>query len=105
MLQFHVMRYELEQTEIFQKWLESLKDRKAVLAITKRLTRLAAGNSGDRKQLGENLFELRFFIGPGYRVYYTIKGRLIVVLLVGGDKSTQAADIKQAKKLAQKFGD
>lgn len=46
-----------------------------------------------------------FFIGPGYRVYYTIKGRLIVVLLVGGDKSTQAADIKQAKKLAQKFGD
>ena len=65
MLQSHVMRYEIEQTEIFQKWLESLKDRKAVLAITKRLTRLAAGNSGDRKQLGENLFELRFFYRTG----------------------------------------
>jgi len=95
------MIYELERTDEFNKWLKRLKDRQAVLAITKRLTRIAVGNFGDSKSVGGEVFELCFFVGPGYRVYYTFHGEKIIFLLCGGDKSTQSKDIEKAKHLAK----
>lgn len=95
------MQYEIKKTSEFHNWLRKLRDRQAVLAINKRLTRVAIGHFGDCKQLGEDVFELRFFIGPGYRVYFTIRDKTVVVLLVGGDKSSQEADIKRAVKMAK----
>ena len=95
------MQYELEITEIFNKWLKKLKDRQAVLAITKRLGRAKLGNFGDVAPVGSGVSEMRFFIGPGYRLYYVIRGRKIIVMLCGGDKSTQEKDIKKAKELAE----
>ena len=94
------MKYEIEKTEPFDKWLKSLKDRKAVLAITQRLNRAALGNFGDTKALGDGVFEMRFFLGPGYRLYYTIRAGVIVLLLIGGDNSSQEKDIHLAKKIA-----
>ncbi len=93
------MRYEIQRTKVFDNWLASLRNRQAVKAINKRLARLELGNFGDHKQLAGNLFELRFFLGSGYRVYYTIRGRRVVFLLAGGDKSSQKKDIQQAKAI------
>ncbi|NQS70603.1 MAG: type II toxin-antitoxin system RelE/ParE family toxin [Desulfobulbaceae bacterium] len=90
------MRYEIKRTRIFDKWLSSLRDRQAVIAINKRFARLALGNFGDAKAIGRGVFELRFFIGPGYRVYYTIRHGQVILLLAGGDKSSQQKDIQQA---------
>jgi putative addiction module killer protein len=95
------MQYELETTEIFNKWLQKLRDRQAVLAITKRLGRAKLGNFGDVAPVGSGVSEMRFFIGPGYRLYYVIRGGKIIVMLCGGDKSTQEKDIKKAKELAE----
>lgn len=95
------MPYELETTEIFHKWLKKLKDRQAVVAITKRLGRAKLGNFGDVSPVGSGVSEMRFFIGPGYRLYYLIRGGKIIVMLCGGDKSTQEKDIKKAKELAE----
>ena len=95
------MQYELETTEIFNKWLRRLRDRQAVLAITKRLGRVKLGNFGDVASVGNGVSEMRFFIGPGYRLYYVIRGRKIIVMLCGGDKSTQEKDINKAKELAE----
>lgn len=92
---------EIRYTKTFSNWLKNLKDRKAALAILKRLTRLEAGNFGDAKSVGGGIFELRFFIGPGYRVYYTIRDNKIIFLLCGGDKSRQAKDIKEARQIAE----
>ena len=78
-----------------------LKDRKAVLAITQRLNRAALGNFGDIKALGDGVYEMRLFLSPGYRLYYTILNSVIILLLlVGGDKSSQEKDIHMAKKIA-----
>ena len=95
-----IMKYEIEKTETFDKWLKTLKDRKAVLAITQRLNRAALGNFGDIKALGDGVYEMRFFLGPGYRLYYTIRNDVIILLLLGGDKSSQEKDIYMAKKIA-----
>ena len=95
------MRYEIERTEYFDLWLKKLRDRQAVLAINKRLTRVTLGNFGDYKEVGADIFELRFFIGPGYRVYFTIRDETIVLLLCGGDKSSQEVDIKRAVNMAR----
>ncbi len=95
------MQYELETTVIFNKWLRKLRDRQAVLAITKRLGRAKLGNFGDVAPVGSGVNEMRFFIGPGYRLYYVISGGKIIVMLCGGDKSTQEKDIKKAKELAE----
>lgn len=95
-----IMKYEIEKTETFDKWLKTLKDRKAVLAITQRLNRAALGNFGDIKALGDGVYEMRFFLGPGYRLYYTIRNDVIILLLLGGDKSSQEKDIHMAKKIA-----
>lgn len=81
----------------FTDWLENLKDRIGAAAVMSRLNRLRAGNFGDAKALGNGVFELRVDFGPGYRVYFAKPGRAIVVLLCGGDKSTQSKDIHKAE--------
>ena len=95
------MEYEIEKTEIFDNWLRKLKDRLAVVAITKRLGRAKLGNFGDVEPVGEGVSEMRIFTGPGYRLYYTIRQRTIIFMLCGGDKSSQKKDIKKAKELAR----
>lgn len=95
------MRYELRSTECFDKWLAKIKDRKTHTRILRRVDKLVIGAFGDCKTIAANLFELRMFFGPGYRVYYTIKGREIIILLAGGDKSTQTKDIERALELLQ----
>ncbi|WP_315751334.1 MULTISPECIES: type II toxin-antitoxin system RelE/ParE family toxin [unclassified Bradyrhizobium] len=94
------MAYLVQQTEIFVKWHANLRDLRARAAITRRLDRVAAGSLGDVKSVGGNVSELRVDVGPGYRLYFTMRNRVVVVLLVGGDKRTQAADIKRAHELA-----
>ena len=95
------MRYEIEKTEVFDKWLKKLRDRKAVLAIANRLDRAITGNFGDVASVGEGISEMRIFVGPGYRLYYTIRKHTIILMLCGGDKSTQEKDIQKAKKIAK----
>jgi len=95
------MNYEIHTTEVFDKWTAKLKDRQAAMAIALRLARVASGNFGDTKVIGDGVSELRIFVGPGYRIYYTIRNNEIVILLCGGDKSSQQNDIKQAKELAK----
>ena len=92
---------EIRKTEIFAKWLDGLHDISARARILVRIERLAAGNPGDVKAMGEGVSELRIDYGPGYRVYYKKHGRKVVILLAGGDKSTQAKDIKTALRLAR----
>ncbi len=92
---------EIRKTETYVKWLDSLRDIHARARILVRIERLAAGNSGDVKPVGEGVSELRINYGPGYRVYFTKRGQEIVILLAGGDKRTQSKDIKAALRLAQ----
>lgn len=93
------------QTEQFRDWLDGLRDRKARLRIDDRLTRLASGNAGDTRSVGGNVRELRCHFGPGYRVYYMWQGDVLVILLNGGDKSSQKRDIALAKRLAKEADD
>lgn len=93
------------QTAIFRRWLNRLPDRKARLRIDDRLRRLASGNAGDTKAIGGGVQELRLHFGPGYRVYYMWQGDVLVILLNGGDKSSQARDIAKAKQLAKDADD
>ena len=90
---------EIQQTDAFSKWLSGLRDLAAKARILVRIDRLRLGLIGDSKPVGDAVSELRVDHGPGYRVYYTWRGRELVLLLVGGDKSTQARDIKKAKLL------
>jgi putative addiction module killer protein len=96
---------ELVKTRTFDAWLLGLRDRKAVARIQVRIDRLAIGNSGDVKSVGSGITEMRIDYGPGYRVYFMRRGLLLIVLLCGGDKSTQASDIAQAKNLVAKWKD
>ncbi|MCX8281979.1 type II toxin-antitoxin system RelE/ParE family toxin [Phyllobacterium sp. 0TCS1.6C] len=91
---------EVRQTEAFSIWFAKLKDLNARSRILTRLRRLELGNPGDAKAVGNGIRELRVNCGPGYRVYYVNRGNTIVILLCGGDKSTQVEDIKSAKALA-----
>ena len=91
---------EVFTTAYFDQWLRKLKDRQGRLRILARLDRLAHGNPGDVKTVGHGVLELRLTSGPGYRVYYTQRGNQIVLLLCGGDKSTQQTDITKAHQLA-----
>ena len=95
------MTYEIRTTNIFDKWLIRLKDKTAVNRIMSRIYRMEQGNLGDVKTVGQNLFEIRFFFGSGYRIYYTINGETLVLILCGGDKSTQKRDIEKAKKIME----
>lgn len=92
---------EIRKTETYAQWIDDLRDLQARARIQVRIERLAAGNSGDAKAVGEGVSELRIDYGPGYRVYFTKRGREVVILLAGGDKTTQAADIKIALRLAR----
>jgi len=94
---------DVRQTTIFAKWFENLKDRKARSRIQARIDRLEQGNFGDVAPVGDGISELRIFYGPGYRVYFIQKGSIIVILLSGGDKSSQKADIASAKVLAEQL--
>ena len=94
---------DVRQTKIFAKWFENLKDRKARSRIQARIDRLEQGNYGDVAPVGDGISELRIFYGPGYRVYFIQKGSIIVILLSGGDKSSQQADIASAKVLAEQL--
>jgi len=93
--------FQLEQTSLFSRWLEGLKDYRAKAAIVLRLKQVAVGQWGDVKSVGAGVSELRWHIGPGYRVYFIRQGDYIVLLLAGGDKSSQARDIAKAKALAK----
>ena len=92
---------EIRKTETFAKWLDGLDDIRARARILVRIERLAAGNPGDVKPVGEGVSELRIDYGPGYRVYYKKQGRSLVILLAGGDKRTQSRNIKTALHLAR----
>jgi putative addiction module killer protein len=92
---------EIRKTEIFAKWLDGLHDIRARARILVRIERLTAGNPGDVKPVGEGVSELRIDYGPGYRVYYKKQGQKVVILLAGGDKSTQTKDIRTALRLAR----
>ena len=92
---------EIRKTELFAKWIDGLEDIRARARILARIERLATGNPGDVKPVGKGVSELRIDYGPGYRVYYTQRGRSVVILLAGGEKHTQDKDIKTALRLAK----
>ena len=92
---------EIRKTQVFALWLDALSDLRARARIQARIERLAMGNAGDVKPIREGVSELRIDYGPGYRVYFKKRGRTLIVLLAGGDKSSQARDIKTALRLAR----
>ena len=89
--------------DIFGQWLAALKDARAAGKIVSRIDRLAVGNFGDCKSLGSGVFELRIDWGPGYRVYYAMIHRVCVLLLCGGDKSSQSSDIRRARQYLEDY--
>jgi putative addiction module killer protein len=92
---------QIQQTDLYAKWFAGLRDRVARARIDIRIRRLSLGNAGDAKPVGDGVSELRVDHGPGYRVYFIQRGELVIVLLAGGDKSTQDRDIRTAKALAK----
>jgi putative addiction module killer protein len=96
---------EIRKTDLFAQWLDALRDLQARARVQTRIERLAAGNSGDVEPVGEGVSEMRIDYGPGYRVYFKKRGRELIILLAGGDKSTQARDIKAALRLARNLSE
>jgi putative addiction module killer protein len=94
---------EVKTTEVFDGWFTSLKDRMAKARIQARIDRVEMGNFGDVSPVGEGVSELRIFYGPGYRVYFVKQNSVVVILLSGGDKSSQQADIAKAKEIAKQL--
>ena len=99
------MMFQIRKTDRFAKWIDNLRDLRGRARILARIARLAAGNPDDVKPVGEGVSELRIDTGPGYRVYYVKKGSEWIILLAGGDKSTQASDIDAALELARDLGE
>lgn len=97
--------FEVRQTEVFAEWLNGLADMRARERIAQRIVRVQAGLLGDVKPVGDGVSELRVDHGPGYRVYFVQRGRVLIVLLCGGDKSGQQRDIRRAKALARDLED
>jgi putative addiction module killer protein len=93
----------MRRSSVFDKWLKKLRDDRAIACIHERIDRLASGNPGDVEPVGEGISELRIHYGPGYRVYYKDTGKEIIILLCGGDKSTQQTNIVRAKKIARLY--
>jgi putative addiction module killer protein len=93
----------VRESGVYKKWIKNLRDGRAVYRINARLERLKQGNSGDVKSVGEGVLEMRIDYGASYRVYYKDTGKEIIILLCGGDKTTQDEDIKRAKKIATDF--
>ena len=96
---------EIRKTEIFTKWFDGLRDRRAKARIQARIDRVEMGHFGDVAPVGEGVSELRIFYGPGYRVYFIQRGPVVIILLSGGDKSTQTSDIARAKEIAKQIED
>ncbi|BCW90030.1 hypothetical protein sos41_31980 [Alphaproteobacteria bacterium SO-S41] len=94
---------EIVQSATFARWLAGLRDARARVLVLTRLDRLATGNPGDVKPVGDGISEMRITHGPGYRLYYLQDGKVIAVMLCGGDKSTQRRDIAKAKSLAKEW--
>ena len=92
---------QIRETDAYTGWFARLKDREARARILIRIRRLSLGNPGDAKPVGEGVSELRIDYGPGYRIYFVRRGEMLIVLLGGGDKSTQASDIRAALALAR----
>jgi putative addiction module killer protein len=92
---------QIQQTEAYANWFSGLRDRIARARIDVRIRRLSLGNAGDVKPVGDGVSELRVDHGPGYRIYFVQRGEVLIVLLAGGDKSTQDKDIRDAKALAK----
>ena len=92
---------EIRKTALFAQWLDGLRDVRARARVQVRIERLASGHVGDAKPVGEGVSELRINYGPGYRVYFTTRAGAVVILLAGGDKRTQATDIRTALRLAR----
>lgn len=90
----------IRETEVYKRWFDKLRDTVAKARILVRLRRMALGNFGEYKDLGDGVSELKFHFGPGYRIYYTERDGQIIILLAGGDKSSQERDIAKAKALA-----
>ena len=96
-----IVTYIVQQTEVFARWLSSVKDQRARIAIARRIERASAGNLGDAKPIREGVSEMRVDVGVGYRVYFTMRRGIVVVLLAGGEKGSQQRDIKRAIDLAK----
>jgi putative addiction module killer protein len=98
-----IVLIQLRRTDVFNDWLANLRDRAARVKITTRLDRLEEGNPGNSRSVGGGIVEMKIDFGPGYRVYYVQKGQTLILLLCGGDKSTQDKDIEGAKALAARY--
>ena len=94
---------EVLYTEAFETWLRGLRNQRAKIRILSRLERIEDGNFGDHRSVGDGVSELRVNVGQGYRVYYTIRRNTVVILLYGGDKSSQRRDIRRAQRIASEF--
>lgn len=92
--------YSIKTLPEFTEWLSALKDKSTLIRLVRRLDKVLRGNLGDVKAVGHGVFEMREHFGPGWRMYYVLRGTVLIVMLGGGDKSTQAADIARAVKLA-----
>ena len=100
---YNFCMYNVQQTQKFSQWLTKLKDMRARIAIVRRIERAQSGNVGDVKSVGESVYEMRIDMGPGYRLYCTMRGDEIIILLVGVDKSTQQRDIEKAIEMAKEI--
>ena len=96
---------EIRKTELFAQWIDALRDLRSRARVQARIERLAGGNPGDVEPVGEGVSELRINYGPGYRVYFKKRGQELIILLAGGDKTTQARDIKTALRLARQLSE
>jgi putative addiction module killer protein len=92
-------------TEEFQEWLEGLKDKRAQVRIVARLRQAESGNLGDWTSVGDTVSEMRVHFGPGYRLYFTRRGNVLIIMLAGGVKSSQSRDIRHAQRIASEIGD
>ena len=92
---------EIRRTDAYDRWFRRIRDRNAREVINVRIRRLREGRAGDARSVGEGVSELRVHYGPGYRIYFTRRGRRLVILLAGGDKDSQSRDIETARRLAR----
>lgn len=94
---------EVRRTAVFTKWFDGLRDQNARMRIVTRIRRMEVGNPGDVKAVGEGVSEVRIDYGPGYRLYFIQQGQELIILLCGGDKSSQSRDIASAKQMAKEI--
>jgi len=104
-MRLHLFVIEIRKTDIFVQWLDNLRDIQARARVQARIERLAGGNPGDVEPVGEGVSELRINYGPGYRVYFKKRGQKLIILLAGGDKTSQSKDIKVALRLARNLAE